>query len=132
MIKSLNFNIEAELSNVLHTPWIIDNKTHTISIPKLIPARDMKAPKGATHFSIRGAAGHIDFINRTYKLQPTNEVTSEIVKKVVPVTLTPISKPSEMGFTFFALRIKFFKMEDNKLQPLQNGERDSLAIIEVI
>ncbi|MGD0711995.1 MAG: hypothetical protein ABR968_12545 [Bacteroidales bacterium] len=132
IMKSLNFNIDAELGKVLLAPWTIDSSTYTISIPNFVPSKSLKIPKGATHFSIRGATGHIDFTKRTYRLQPTNEVTSGKVKKIVPVHLTPLTKPEGTGFTFFVLGIRFFKMANNALQSLNKGNHDALAVIEVL
>jgi hypothetical protein len=132
IIKYMNFNIEAELGNVLHAAWTIDSSTYTISIPNFVPSKSLKIPKEATHFSIRGAAGYIDFTNRKYRLQPTNEVSSGKVKKIVPVNLTPLNKPEGTGYAFFILSIKFFKGTNNALQSLNEGKHDSLAIIEVL
>ncbi len=132
VMKLLNFNIEAELGNILLTPWKIDSKNHVISIPDMIPAKSLSVPKGATHFSIRGAIGKIDFTNKTYRFKPTNVVNSEIINEVIPVILKPVSLPEGTGFTFFVLKVAFLKVINNIHQPLNNGIYDSLAIIDIV
>jgi hypothetical protein len=132
IMKSLNFNIDAQLGHTLMSQWTIDKATHVINIPNIIPTKSLKYPKDATHFSISAVAGVIDFTNRTFDLLPTNEVSSRIVSKVVPVILTPKSIPTGSGFTFFILRVGFFKMMNNVQHPINNGIHDALSVIEVM
>jgi hypothetical protein len=132
ILKSFNFNIDAKLDSILISPWEIDNANHQISIPNMNPSTSISVPRGATHFSISGAVGFIDFQNNLFKLIPTNIVNSGIVRKVVPVTLAPISKPTGSGFTLYILKVEFFKMANKVQSPFKNGIHNSLAVIEVI
>jgi hypothetical protein len=132
VMKTFNFNIDSLLENILLSSWIIDKATLEISIPDMVPAKSLSAPRGATHFSISGAVLQADFQNNRYKMTPTNIVNSGIVQKLVPVTLTPAAKPEASGFSIILLKIEFFKMANNVQTPFKDGVHNSIAVIEVI
>ena len=89
-------------------------------------------PAGATHFSITGAVGSIDFPAVRFNLVPTNVVSAPLVSSLIPVSLVPLSVIKSSDFTFFVLKIAFFKVKKNVWTSLNNGTNDTLAVIEVI
>jgi hypothetical protein len=132
VMKAVNFNSKALLNNVLLAPVSVNKQNNSIHIKKFVPSKCLAIPAGATHFSISAAVGSIDFPAVRFNLVPTNVVSAPLVSSLIPVSLVPLSVIKSSDFTFFVLKIAFFKVKKNVWTSLNNGTNDTLAVIEVI
>ncbi|MEI7597369.1 MAG: hypothetical protein WCK02_16595 [Bacteroidota bacterium] len=131
LLKSFNFNSNAEIGRILLKQWTITPATGVIGIANLIPATDIIAPIEATHFSLTGGIGVYNFGTGVFDVKYTNIVNSIIGSTLVPVTLTPTSLPAGTGIKLYFLKLEFFQLVNGVQYALQNCKDNALTIIEV-
>lgn len=131
MLKGFNFNKRAILGEVLLKPHALNTGTGVITINGLIPINDITAPQGATHVSIKGAWGKVDFTGKVYDVQQTNVVNLPIDGTPTNVVLTPASAPAGGGTNVYLLQVEFFQLVNTVQYSLKNGTYNALGIIGV-
>jgi len=132
LMKLFNFNKDSILHSILLKPYLVNSITGEISIMNFVPARDLMIPEGATNFRLIGGMLVIDFFKGTYDLRLTNAVDRAIDETPVTVTLAPTALPTGSGVKLFFLKLEYFQKVNEEPYSLNNGEFNSLEIIEVI
>ena len=130
LLKGLNFNDSAILGAILYKPYAVNTTTGVITIAGLVPQTDVVYPAGATHLSITGAMGNINFATGVFDVKLTNILNLAISAPSTAVTLTPTALPAGTGTKVFLLKIEFFQLMNGVQYALKNGAYNSLAIIE--
>ncbi len=130
LLKGLNFNDAAILGAVLFKPYAVNTTTGVITIASLVPQTDIVYPAGATHLSITGAMGNVNFATGVSDVKLTNVLNLAINSTSSAVTLTPTALPAGTGTKIFLLKIEFFQLMNGVQYSLKNGAYNSLAIIE--
>lgn len=131
LMKGFNFNINSLLSGVLYKPYTVVPATGVITITGLIPQTDVAFPLGATHLSISGAMGNVNFVTSVWDVKQTNVQNLAINTTASTVTLTPTAVPAGTGIKVFLLKVEFFQLMNGVQYSLKNGTYNCLAIIEV-
>jgi hypothetical protein len=131
MLKGFEFNPGAMLSSMLYKPYVLAPATGVITIAGFVPASDLTWPPGATHVSITGGFGNINFATGVVDFKLTNVVNLATAAASSNVTLTPTAVPAGTGTKVFLLKLEFFQMVNAVQYPLKNGAFNSLKIIEV-
>jgi len=132
MLKGFEFNPGAMLSSMLYKPYVLAPATGVITIAGFVPASDLTWPPGATHVSITGGFGNINFATGVVDFKLTNVVNLATAAASSNVTLTPTVVPAGTGTKVFLLKLEFFQMVNAVQYPLKNGAFNSLKIIEVV
>lgn len=130
LLKGLNFNDSAILGAILYKPYAVNTTTGVITIAGLVPQTDVVFPTGATHMSLTGAMGNINFATGVFDVRLTNVLNLAINATSTAVTLTPTAVPAGTGTRIFLLKIEFFQLMNGVQYALKNGAYNSLAIIE--
>jgi hypothetical protein len=131
MLKGFNFNIRAILGEVLIKPHVLNTGTGVITINGLVPINDLTAAAGATHVSLRGAWGKVDFTGKIYDVQQTNVVNLPIDGTLTNVVLTPAAAPVGPGTNVYLLQVEFYQLVNTIQYSLKNGAFNALGIIDV-
>ena len=131
LLKSFNFNANAELGRVMLKQWTITPATGVIGIANLIPINDLIAPSEATHFSISAGIGMYNFTTGVYDLKFSNVVNAALGNTVVPITLTPTALPSGTGIKLYFMKLEYFQLVNGVQYALQNSNCNALSVIEV-
>jgi hypothetical protein len=131
LLKGFNFNINAQLTEILKKPYALNLATGVITINGLIPVNDLLPPEGATHVTLRGAWGKIDFVNKQFNVSQTNSVNLVLNGTSTNVTLTPTAAPTGAGTNIFLLQVEFFQLVNTVQYSLKNGAHNALSIIGV-
>jgi hypothetical protein len=131
LLKGFNFNLRAILGGVLFKPFAVNTTTGVITIPVLTPINDIAFPAGATHMTITGGYGNINFTTGVAAVNLTNAVNLPINAVTGAVTLTPTAVPPGTGTKVYMLKIEFFQMVNTVQYSLKNGAFNALAIVEI-
>ena len=132
LLKGFEFNKDALLGSILYKPYAVNTTTGVITIPGLIPVNDIVFPQGATHVSLTGSYGNINYATSIADVKLTNVVNLPIDGTPASVTLTPTAVPTGTGAKVYLLKIEFFQMVNGVQYSLKNGAFNALRIIEVI
>lgn len=131
MLQGFNFNKNSIMSAVLLVPYSVTTSTGTITINNLLPANDIIAPAGATHFSLHGIWAKVDFTNKVYNVQSSPIVNTALTAATANIILTPTATPTGTGTNVYLLLIQFFQMVNTVQYTLRNGSFNALAIVQV-
>lgn len=132
LLKGFEFNKHALFSSILFKPYSVNTTTGVISIAGLVPVNDVVFPAGATHISLTGCYGNINYATGVNDVKLTNTVNLLIDGTATAVTLTPTAVPAGTGAKIFLLRIEFFQMINGVQYSLKNGAYNALRVIEVV
>jgi hypothetical protein len=131
LLKGFNFNNSAILGSVLFKPFAVNTTTGVITITGLVPINDIAFPAGATHMTITGGYGNINFATGVMAVNLTNAVNLPINATAGTVTLTPTAVPAGTGTKVYMLKVEFFQLLNGVQYSLKNGAYNALAIVEV-
>ncbi len=132
LLKNFDFNSNAPLDTVLLTEHTLDTATGEITIPNLLPAKELAIPQGATHVSFTAGFLNLDFSTEKKDLQLSPEVNTAINLTSATVTLTPAGVPVGTGNAMYLLHIGFFQEVNGVQYSLNNGAYNSLNLLEVL
>ena len=131
LLKGFDFNADTILGSVLFKPFTVNTTSGVITINGLVPVNDLAFPTNATHVSLSGAFGNINFGTGVVDVRYTNIVNLPINATSANVTLTPTAVPAGTGIKVFLLKIEFFQMVNTIQYSLKNGAYNALANVEV-
>lgn len=131
LLKGFNFNDAAVLGSILFNPYNIDLGTGVITLNDLVPINDLNTPPGATHITLRGAWGKIDFSTGDTDFQETNAVNLPIDATSTNVVLTPAAAAAGPGTDMYLLMVEFYQEVNGNQYTLKNGAYNALSIVDV-
>jgi hypothetical protein len=131
LLKGFNFNASSLLSGVLYKPYTVNTTTGVMVITGLVPQTDIAFPQGATHLSITGGMGNINFATGVIDVKLTNVQNLALNAAASTVTLTPTAVAAGTGIKVQLMKIEFFQLMNGVQYPLKNGAFNALAIVEV-
>lgn len=131
LLKGFNFNDAAVLGSILFNPYDIDLGTGVITLNDLVPINDLNTPPGATHITLRGAWGKIDFATGDTDVQETNAVNLPIDATSTNVVLTPAAAAAGPGTDMYLLMVEFYQEVNGNQYTLKNGAYNALSIVDV-
>ena len=131
ILQGFNFNIKSTMSEVLLVPYTVTTSTGSITINNMLPANDVIAPQGATHFSLQAIWAKVDFTNKTHSIQSSPVVSTALTAAASTITLMPAATPTGTGTNVYLLLIQFYQMVNAVQYVLRNGAYNSLAIVQV-
>ncbi|MEO8150592.1 MAG: hypothetical protein ABI723_23375 [Bacteroidia bacterium] len=121
LVEEFEFNDKCKVSSILRKAYETDTATGKITIDHLVPAKDIKAPESATHFTLKGAYLNIDFDKGIATIEYTNEINLCIDTLVTPIELKPARIPTGAGTKFYLLGIEFFQMVNGVQYEMSKG-----------
>jgi hypothetical protein len=132
VFKNFNFNQDAILDTILLKTFIAQTNGN-ITISPIVPQKEIRYPKGATHVTFKPAWLRIDFTSGEFELLtgPDNNVAldNNAANLLMQVGTTPTLTG---GVNLYLLRMEFFQQINFKQYALKNGTYNSLAIVEVL
>lgn len=136
LLQGFDFNINAVLGSTIsaaYTP-VIDRATGLleISIPAFIPANELLAPDGTTHYKLVSAGAEIDFENES-AIAATAE-TAILPWDANPTVAINLSNQVTANSThplFLVFGIQFYQAVNGKNYPLKNGAFNALNLVRV-
>jgi len=136
MLQGFDFNINAPLSTALSVAYTTSINRVTglldVSVPVFVPANEIVAPDGATHYKLVSGGAEIDFENETY-IQETSE-TAILPWNNDPTVAVTLSNPVTANSThplFLLFGILFYQSVNGKYYPLKNGAFNALSMAKV-
>jgi len=131
-LKRFDFNNNALLDTVLLTEHTLDTVTGEITIPNLVPGKELGVPQGATHVSFTAGFLNLDFSTGDKDLQLSPETNTAINFTSSTVTLTPAGIPAGSGNSIYLIHIGFFQEVNGVQYSLNNGAYNTLNLLEVL
>ena len=135
-LLGFDFNINAVLGTTLSVVYTASINRVTglldVSVPVFVPANEIVAPDGATHYKLVSAGAEIDFENETY-IQATSE-TAILPWDNNPTVASALSNAVTANSThplFLVFGIQFFQEVNGKYYPLKNGAFNALKMVKV-
>ncbi|RXK60678.1 hypothetical protein ESA94_09445 [Lacibacter luteus] len=136
LLEGFEFNSSSKLGTSLFAPYTVSidrvSGALTISIPPFVPVNMVAAPSGATHFKLVSAGVEIDFENKTYVIDfsnnnalPINSTATAALNLNHQVTANS-TKP-----LFLVLGIEFYQEVNGNEYSLKNGAFNALSLVKV-
>lgn len=135
-LQGFDFNINAPINATAPVAYTasIDRVTGIldIAVPSFIPANEIVAPEGASHYKLVSGAAEVDFENETY-VQDTSEtaILPWNNDPTVAVTLSNAVTANSTHPLFLLFGIQFFQVVNGKYYPLNNGAYNALNMVMV-
>ena len=134
LLRGFDFNNNARLSSVFFAPYTtqVDRAAGTliVNIPAFVPATMLKAPPGATHFSIVSGGAEVNFSEN--RQTGINATTGELVcgtQTEAAITLSNALPANSTQPLFLTLGVKFYQEVNGKLYMLNARKYNPLGII---
>lgn len=135
MLEGFDMNVNATLAGTLYAPYMLTTDrasgSFEISFPGIVNADSIKAPAGATDFSIAASCVVADFDGL---VSTTTSATSSILQLANANSITPLQGTFTAGTTLpllVTLSISFFQEVNGDHYLLSNGAYNPAAIIKV-
>ncbi|BDD12580.1 hypothetical protein FUAX_50120 (plasmid) [Fulvitalea axinellae] len=132
LLAGFGFNANASVDTALAAPLglAFDDSAEKVTwAGTVLPARDVVAPSGATHFRLRLAAASLDFDNAgQVSASATGPETAVDSLDEVAVALEAGYDKSLSGHTLALAGIEFLQAMNGELYPLSNGAYNAMGI----
>jgi hypothetical protein len=136
LLTGFDFNINATLGSTFSAKYAasINRVTGVLEIvfPPFVPARDIAAPEGSTHYKLVTAGSEIDFEKNSFV---TDDSSSGILPldniATAALTLTNNVTANSIHPLFLLLGIQFYQRVNGVDYPLKNGSFNALGIVDV-
>lgn len=123
---------EASLQKLLSKTVTVNTSAFNISINSIVPAKDIKFPKGATHVRIKGGYARVDFTKKKFD---TKEGTAGVLnlksKTVVNVLLQMTAASFNTGYDFYFVCLEFLQEVNSTFYDLENKKFNCLSLVKV-
>ena len=135
-LLGFDFNINAVLGTTMSVAYSATINRVTglldVTVPAFVPANEIVAPDGATHYQLVSGGAEIDFENET-SIQTTAQ-TAILPWDNNPTVVAALSNPVTANSThplFLVFGIQFFQQVNGKYYPLKNGAFNALKMVKV-
>ena len=135
-LQGFDFNKNAVLNTTMSVPYkaVTDRVSGLleVSVPVFVPANEIIAPDGATHYKLVSCGAEIDFENET-SIQGTSEtaILPWDNKPTEKLTLSNAVTANSKHPLFLVFGIQFYQAVNGKYYPLINGAYNALNIVKV-
>jgi hypothetical protein len=130
-MKGFDLNSNAPLKKILIKNYKVKAQTRQIIIDDLVPARDLRSPKGATHVRLKAALLRADFKKEKTELLQSPEIKLALNKKSNNIVLVMNAPAQNTGTDLYLLQVEFLQEVNKTEYPLENGGYNCLGIVEV-
>lgn len=130
-LVGFNFNAAAPFEQVVAVIPELDTATGVITLPGLVPQKDLVVPPGATHYQVAMAWAKVDLGTGTFATVMETLPAAVIDLTAQDLVLTPSQTPAGEGRDLFALQVVFFQEMNGEMYPLYDGTAATTAIIGV-
>jgi hypothetical protein len=132
LLKGFDLNGRSKLRSVLSAPYVLDPLTGGVTISDLIPAEMLHAPQHATNVSVQTAMLNLNFETTESAIAYSAAVNLPLNLIAATQTLIPVGVPAGTGPAFYFLLIEFFQEINGVQYPLNNGNFNALALLDVV
>jgi len=129
LLNGFNFNQNATLGSVMHSPFSVDAATGEIKISTLVPQNDISLPSGATHVILKSGFASINFMTGESEMTVSDPIRIAIDETVQEVSLKPATAPEVVGTHIYLFSIDFVQSVNNVDYTLNNNSYNVLAIV---
>jgi hypothetical protein len=126
-----DFNVRASLGSVLNASILVDVALGQLTFSPFDPTQQLKAPEGATHFSMQSGFLNLNFANGEYELALSDELIFPLVLGEISPVLTPTSVPTGTGVAMQVVLLEFFQQINGLNYLLNNGAYNVLHVVAV-
>ena len=130
-LKGFDFNARAALNSVLYCPFSLNEVTGAIELVNFNAKMQLRAPEGASHFTMQNAVLLIDFETGLSAIEYSNLVSNELQATNLNIVLAPTAFPTGDGVPMYFMLIEFFKRMNGLDYPLNNGAYNVLNLVRV-
>jgi hypothetical protein len=131
LLVGFDFNVRASLGSVLNSSILVDSALGQLTFGAFDPTQQLKAPEGATHFSMQSGFLVVDFATGEYSLALSDELVFPLVLGEISPVLTPISVPTGTGVAMQVVLLEFFQQVNGSNYLLNNGAYNVLHVVAV-
>lgn len=135
-LQGFDFNINAILTSTMSVPYTAAINRVTglldVSVPAFVPANEIVAPDGATHYKLVSGAAEIDFENEssTQAVSETAILPWDNIATAA-VTLSNAVTANSTHPLFLVFGLQFYQAVNSKYYPLKNGAFNALSLVKV-
>lgn len=136
LLLKFDFNAGAQMESTLYALYntAINRVTGeaSVNIPAFVPAKEVAAPIGTTHFRIVAAAAAVDFYKGTFERSVADSPVMPLNKEAVaPLNLVCPLTPDSPYPIFLVLGIEFYQEVNGSHDSLKDGSFNALTIVAV-
>lgn len=131
LLKGFDFNSKAPLGTVLNSAISVSPATGEVSLTAFNPMEQLRAPEGASHFSLQTGFLRLDFETGASALALSPELEFPLVQSTLLPVLTPTTVPSGTGVSIHVLLLTFFQEVNGVKYLLNNGAFNVLHVLDV-
>ena len=131
LLKGFDFNAKAPLGTVLNSAISVTAATGVVDFSAFNPKEQLRAPDGASHFSLQSGFLRLDFETGSSALALSPELEFPLVQSILTPVLTPTTVPTGTGVSIYVLLVSFFQEVNGIKYLLNNGAYNVLHIVEV-
>jgi len=133
LMKGFDIKEKSKLNKIILKSATINTGNQSISISQIVPSKDIKYPKGATHARLKGICARIDFNKKKSEMQESTDVVLLLKSKVssnVVLQMNPAALNS--GYDFYCIYVEFLQEINSVYYDLENKKHNCLNILRVI
>jgi hypothetical protein len=131
LLVGFDFNVRASLGSVLNSSILVDSALGQLTFGAFDPTQQLKAPEGATHFSMQSGFLVVDFATGEYSLALSDELVFPLVLGEISPVLTPNAVPTGTGVAMQVVLLEFFQQVNGSNYLLNNGAYNVLHVVAV-
>lgn len=131
LLKGFDFNAKAPLGTVLNAGITVTASTGVVAFSSFNPLEQLRAPEGASHFTMQSGFLRLDFETGASSLSLSPELEFPLAPSVLTPVLTPSSVPTGTGVNIYVLLLAFLQEVNGFKYLLNNGAYNVLHILEV-
>lgn len=131
LLKGFDFNAKAPLGTVLNSAISVTPATGVVGLSAFNPMEQLRAPEGASHFSLQTGFLRLDFETGASALALSSELEFPLVQSTLTPVLTPTTVPTGTGVSVYVLLVSFFQEVNGVKYLLNNGAYNVLHVLEV-
>ena len=119
------------MGSVLNASILVDAALGQLTFSTFDPIQQLKAPEGATHFSMQSGFLTLNFATGEYELALSDELVFPLVLGEISPVLTPTSVPTGTGVAMQVVLLEFFQQINTVNYLLNNGAYNVLHVVAV-
>ena len=132
LLKGFDFNAQAALRSIFYPLFVLDTVSGKVTIADFIPKEQIKAPEGATHFSMQSAFVNVDFATGVFETTYSPLENHILDNTLTSFSLTPSAPATGSGTALYLLLIEFFQEVNGVQYVLNNGAYNVLNVLDVV